>query len=82
MRKIKRILELRFMFKLSKRAIARNVGVGRGSVSRILERATVANLTWPSPDGMTDAELEAILYPSAAWSASAQRPLRRGVKVS
>ncbi len=26
MRKIKRILELRFMFKLSKRAIARNVG--------------------------------------------------------
>ncbi len=64
MKKIKRILELRFVFKLSIRAIARNVGVSRGSVSRILERATVANLTWPLPDGMTDAELEAILYPS------------------
>ena len=63
MKKIKRILELRFVFKLSKRAIARNVGIGRGSVSRILERATVANLTWPLPDGMTDAELEAILSP-------------------
>ena len=45
MRKIKRMLELRFAFKLPDRAIARNVGVDRGSVSRILERATVVNLT-------------------------------------
>lgn len=73
MKKIKRILELRFAFKLSHRAIGRDVGIGRGSVSRILERATVANLTWPLPDGMTDAELEAILYPSTVRSASAQR---------
>jgi DNA-directed RNA polymerase specialized sigma subunit len=43
MRKIKRILELR-SFKLSHRAIARNAGIGHGSVSRILERATVAEL--------------------------------------
>ena len=61
MRKIKRILELRFAFKLSHRVIGRNVVIGRRSVSRILERATVANLTWPLPDGMTDAKLEAIL---------------------
>ncbi len=45
MKKIKHILELRFVSKLSKRAIARHVGVGRGSVARILERAMVANLT-------------------------------------
>ncbi|MCY4673451.1 MAG: hypothetical protein OXD43_06785 [Bacteroidetes bacterium] len=39
MKKIKLILELQFVFKLSIRAIARNVGVGRGSVSWILERS-------------------------------------------
>ena len=60
MRKIKRMLQLRFAFKLFN---CPNVGVGRGSVSRILERSTAANLTWPLPEGMTDAELEAILYP-------------------
>ena len=81
MKKIKRILELRFVFQLSKRAIARNVGIGRGSVSRILERATVANLTWPLPGGMTDAELETILYPSTARSASTQRPVPNWAEV-
>lgn len=81
MKKIKRILELRFAFKLSHRAIGRDVGIGRGSVSRILERATVANLTWPLPDGMTDAELEAILYPSTVRSASAQRPVPKWAEV-
>ena len=74
MRKIKRILELRFAFKLSNRAIARNVGVGRSSVSRILGHATATNLTWPLPEEMTDAELEAIFYPSSTRSGSVQRP--------
>ncbi|GEM_PF-2588848 len=55
-------IQLRFVFKLSNRAIARNVGVGRSSVSRILGHTTVMNLIWPLPEEMTDAELEAILY--------------------
>ena len=46
MRKVKRILELHFVANLSVRAIARSVGVGRSSVSRILERARVVNVTW------------------------------------
>ncbi len=62
-------------------AIARNVGVGRGSVSWILECSTVANLTWLLHDGMTDAELGAILYPSTARSASAQRPVPNWAEV-
>ncbi len=81
MRKIKHILKLRFVSKLSKRAIARHVGVGRGSVSRILERATVANLTWPLPEKMTDVELEKILYPGSARSASTQRSVPNWVEV-
>ena len=48
MRKIKRILELHYVARLSKRAISRSVGVGSGSVSRLLERATVAELSWPN----------------------------------
>ena len=81
MKQIKHILELRFVSKLSKRAIARHVGVGRGSVARILERAMVANLTWPLPEKMTDAELEKILYPGSARSASAQRSVPNWAEV-
>ena len=66
MRKVKRILELHFVANLSVRAIARSVGVGRSSVSRILERARVVNVTWPLPDAMRDAKLEALLYPITA----------------
>ena len=50
-------------------------GSGRSSVSWILERATVANLIWPLPDGMTDTELESIFYRSAVRSDSAPRPV-------
>ena len=71
----KRILGLRFGFKLSIRAIARHVGIGRSSVSRILECATVANLTWPLPEGMTDLKLETIFYPGSAWSGSIPSPV-------
>ena len=63
MRKVKRISELHFVANPSVRAIARSVGVDRSSVSRILERAGVTKMTWPLPDAMTDAKLEALLYP-------------------
>lgn len=81
MKKIKRVLELQFAFKLSHRAIGRDVGIGRGSVSRILECATVMNLSWPLLDGMTDAELEAVLCPSTVRFASAQRPVPNRAEV-
>ena len=81
MRKIKRILELHYVARLSNRAISRSVGVGRGSVSRLLERATVAELSWPLPEGMTDAELEAVLYPATTRDASVQRPVPNWVEV-
>ena len=45
MRKIKRVLELHYVAKLSNRAIARDAGVSCASVSRLLERAAVAKLT-------------------------------------
>ena len=75
MRKIRHILELRFAAKLSKRAIARSLGIGRSSVSRVLERAVMAQLTWPLPDDMTDAKLAAIIYPNTARAAAGSRPV-------
>ena len=74
-RKIKRILELHHTANLSNRAISRSVGVGRASVSRLLERAKVANLSWPLPEEMTDAELEAVFYPATTQDVSVQRPV-------
>ena len=75
MRKIKRILELRFGADLSIRMIAFNVGVGRSSVARVLKRAATAQLTWPLPKDMTDTMLEAIIYPNSSQSNTAQRPV-------
>lgn len=78
MRKVKRILELHYVANMSNRAISR--GVGRESVSRLLERATVANLSWPLPEGMTDAELEAVLYPATTQDAPQCAPSRSNEK--
>ena len=64
MNQIQRILELHFVHKLSVRAIARQVGVGRSTVSRLLERARTLNLSWPLPEQMTDPQLQECLYPS------------------
>lgn len=81
MRKIKRILELHHTANLSNRAISRSVGVGRASVSRLLERAEVAKLSWPLPEGMTDAELEAVFYPATTQDVSVQRPVPNWAEV-
>lgn len=45
MKHVKHILELHFEERLSIRAIARGVGLGRSSVGRILDRAKVANVS-------------------------------------
>lgn len=75
MKHVKHILELHFEERLSIRAIARGVGIGRSSVARILDRAKVANVRWPLPKGTSDADLERILYPSPTQSGSVGREL-------
>lgn len=65
MRKIKEILRLRFDCKCSHKEIARSIGIGGTTVGECLSRAKRANISWPLMDGLTDEQLEILLYPSA-----------------
>lgn len=47
---------------ISQRSIAQSCQCSRNTVSAVLQRASVASLTWPL-DVETDAELEAMLFP-------------------
>ena len=70
MRKIRELLRLKYEAKLSTRTIAQAVGISKGAVSDYLNRAKVAEVSWPLPDGLGDAELERRLFPPARhWRA-------------
>lgn len=73
MRKIKEALRLHATG-LSKRAVSRSLAVSHSTVQDYLRRAQQADLSWPLPAGLTDAELEARLFPTPLPSRQA-RPL-------
>ncbi len=74
MRRLREILRLKYDCGLSHRAIARGCGVGAGTVSEYLQRARQAGLTWPLPEDLDDAALEARIFPVAS-EAAGPRPL-------
>jgi len=61
MRKIAQALRLKASG-LSTRKIASSLGLGQSTVSEYLKRAERAGLSWPLPDGLSDAELEGRLF--------------------
>ena len=63
MRKIRELLRLRWAQQLPQRVIANSLRLGQASVSDYLSRARRAGLTWPLPDTLDDAQLEALLFP-------------------
>jgi len=63
MRKVREVLRLNHSG-LSIRAIARACSIGRESVREYLCRASEAGVSWPLPDGLSDEELERLLFPS------------------
>jgi len=63
MKRIREVLRLRHEKGLSQRLIARACGMGAGTVSEYLARATQAGVTWPVPVDLDDASLEARLFP-------------------
>jgi transposase len=76
MRKIKEVLRLRFEVGLGQRQIARSCGMGLSTVHEYLERAVVAGIGWPLPEGLGEEELEAKLFGNQAAQVRAvpQRP--------
>ena len=64
MRKIRDVLRLN-AGGMSKRQIAASLGVGPTAAGTFINRARAAGVVWPLPDDMTDAALEARLFPAS-----------------
>lgn len=65
MRRVREILRYRFEQGLGHKSIAVRVGAAPSTVRETLRRATVAGLSWPLDDDVSDAVLEAALYKAA-----------------
>jgi transposase len=66
MRKINEVLRLRFELKRSHRQIAHSIGAASSTVADYLRRFAEAGLSWPLPAALSEAELEAKLFPPAS----------------
>lgn len=75
MRQIKEILRLKYELKRSQQSIAYATGIARSTVRDYLSRAHVANLSWPLPDEMDNAALEALLFPVTEKRACENKPI-------
>ena len=86
MRKIRELMRLKYELGRSHREIAVSLGVANSTVSDYAGRARAAGLSWPLPEGMDDAALEAARFrrlrprafpvPEPDWS-RVHRELRR-----
>lgn len=64
MRHIREVLRLHYSVGMSQRAVARSLGLAQGTVSKYLNRARRAGLTWPLPPELDDdVQLENRLFP-------------------
>ena len=73
MRSVHEVLRLRHELGRSLRDIAAAVGISLSPVSTYLRRAEAAGISWPLPEEMDDAALQAALFPPKAAS-SEPRP--------
>jgi transposase len=74
MRKIREVLRLHLGEGLSPRQVAASLSLPRITVRRYLERAHLAGVVWPPPEGMDDEHLERRLF-APPPPPSATRPL-------
>jgi transposase len=81
MRKIKEVLRLKWDGGLSHRAIAASCAVAASTVLEYVRRAERAGLSWPLPEGLTEAELEARLFPPPPAGSAGERPLPEWAQV-
>ena len=72
MRRIHRLMTLRFGAGAGTRVIARELGISHSTVSEYLARIAAAGITWPLSAEMTDAALERLLFASSGVQAGAR----------
>src|SRR6476661_3385911 len=65
MRQVREVIRLKFVGGVPTREIARRIGVAPSTVRETIKRFQAAGLSWPLPEEMTDAVLEARLFPDA-----------------
>jgi transposase len=93
MRKIEEILRLKYQVGLSHRAIAKSCAVSTSTVSEYVTHAKAAGLNWPLPDGISDEQLETLLFPDRGsvsdrgiprpdWKTIQKEMKRKGVTLS
>ena len=75
MRRIRDLLRLKYAQGLSDRAVARSLGLGKGTVGNYLARARQAGLSWPLATDLDDDSLELLLFPSPTMASRLDRPV-------
>lgn len=75
MHRTREVFRLKHDCGLSNRKIARACGVDRDTVGMYLKRAERCGLRWPFPSDLTDAAIEARLFPKPIQPEGPQRPL-------
>src|SRR5947209_18813470 len=65
MRQVREVLRLKFVGGVPTREIARRIGVAASTVRATISRFQAARLSWPLPEELTDAALEARLFADA-----------------
>jgi transposase len=72
MRKIRDVLRLTFGEALSRRQVSASLGIPKATLADYIGRAKLAGLSWPLPEDLDDAALEAALFPTPAPSKTAR----------
>jgi transposase-like protein len=65
MRHVREVLRLKFVGGVPTREIARRIGIAPSTVRTTIRRFQAAGLSWPLAEDITDAALEARLFPEA-----------------
>ena len=82
MRKIIDVLRLKYEAKLSHEQIACAVGLSKGAVGKYVSLAKAQGISWPLPQDMDEAPLEARLYAADKPTRFAQPDLPRSTRSS
>src|SRR5256714_13920561 len=74
MRQIQEVLRLRIASQLPQRAIAKSLGLSKGTVSGYHSRARAAGVSWSLAEDPDDAQPEGLLFPPPPPTPPDQRP--------